>query len=342
MEDTITGSADWQTNTPKHLLPAVEHVRRLFEAGHRDWSRITRKLCYAALHPQEADVSLTPYQAWFKANRQIIGRSAEAELDALLDLGTPPAIFRAYFDAYYEGVNVHMHDQFSQMVRVGLANPEALKVEPVEWANSQLQFLVDGQLHSVGRWVKYVCDKQEVPEPEVVDKEFEEIVFRKQWRAPKFIHMQPAGDTGYDAETAWAREDEQRTQQFLERRSGRFIRFLKIALDEMTGNAHVRVAQTDAVPGMRPHRDEVSPPKNVESDPWDETQRKAVIKKVQNPQAYRTLSTPEAAQYFGVLPRTIHRWTVLGNLRSGARRGSITIGSIIKWEKKRSRKRSRK
>ena len=67
--------------------------------------------------------------------------------------------------------------------------------------------------------------------------------------------------------------------------------------------------------------------------------REAAIKKVKNPDKYTLLSTPEAAAYFQVQPRTIYRWTIEGDLRSGARRGSITIDSVIRLEKKRSRKR---
>jgi hypothetical protein len=74
-------------------------------------------------------------------------------------------------------------------------------------------------------------------------------------------------------------------------------------------------------------------------DPKKETLREAVIKKVQNPNRYNTLSITEAALYFEVQPRTIHRWSLKGDLRAGARRGSITIESILKLEKKRSRKR---
>jgi hypothetical protein len=74
-------------------------------------------------------------------------------------------------------------------------------------------------------------------------------------------------------------------------------------------------------------------------DPSKERQREAVIKKVQNPHIYNVLSIPEAALYFDVQPRSIYRWSLEGDLRAGARRGSITIESVLKLEKRRSRKR---
>lgn len=73
--------------------------------------------------------------------------------------------------------------------------------------------------------------------------------------------------------------------------------------------------------------------------PRMEALREAVIKKAQNPHKYNVLSIREAALYFEVQPRTIYRWRLEGDLRAGARRGSITIESILKLEKRRSRKR---
>ena len=42
--------ADWEKITPRHLLPAVEHIRTTFETGHWKCSTITSKLGHAALH----------------------------------------------------------------------------------------------------------------------------------------------------------------------------------------------------------------------------------------------------------------------------------------------------
>jgi hypothetical protein len=237
--------ADWEKITPRHLLPAVEYIRTTFETGHWKCSTITTKLGHAALHSQVSDLaSHSPYQVAFEVYRQMISRTAETEFDSLLQLRTPPAVFRAYFDAYYEGLHVNVRDQFNQMLKVGLANSEALKIHPVEWAKSQLKFLVNGHVRSVERWIKEVCDTQEVPDPELIANEFEELVFWRKWRAPRLIHMQPAGNTSYEAATAWAREDEPRTRQLLYGRSRRFIEFLEIGLDKLAGDAHVRVAQT--------------------------------------------------------------------------------------------------
>jgi len=77
----------------------------------------------------------------------------------------------------------------------------------------------------------------------------------------------------------------------------------------------------------------------TEDQPTGEAQRAAVIKKVQRPDLYVTVSTPEAALYFDVTERTIHRWLEANHLRRGGRAGSITTESIRSWDKKRSSKR---
>jgi len=55
--------------------------------------------------------------------------------------------------------------------------------------------------------------------------------------------MHPAGNSPYASAMAWAREDEQRTQELLNNRSHRFVQFLEIHLDRVAGDAHVALAQ---------------------------------------------------------------------------------------------------
>lgn len=87
----------------------------------------------------------------------------------------------------------------------------------------------------------------------------------------------------------------------------------------------------------KPPRQMESP--SMESPSIDDSRREAIARMVQRAHANRAISTSQAAEYFEVSPRTIHRWVEVGKLRNGGRRGSITIESIQKWERKRSRKR---
>ena len=240
-----TGSADWQKITPQHLLPPVEHIRKSFETDEWKVSDISQKLCYAALHSDTSQLtSITPYKVAFGAYRQMVGPRVQREFDDLLKLRTPPAVFRAYFDLYYEGLAVATQGRFNSVLEIGLANSEALDVHPVEWAKSQLKLLINGIGSSVERWIKDVCDRQEQSGPDFTTEEFEELVFWRKWRAPRLIHMQPAGNAHYDSATVWSREDELRTRQLLDGRSRRFVEFLDIALENMAGDACVRVAKS--------------------------------------------------------------------------------------------------
>ena len=121
-----TGPADWQKITPQRLLPAVEHVRNSFETDEWKVSDISRKLCYAALHPETSQLtSLTPYKVPFNTYCQMVGSRVQRQFDDLLRLRTPPAVFRAYFDLYYEGLEVATRGRFNSILEIGLAkSPE--------------------------------------------------------------------------------------------------------------------------------------------------------------------------------------------------------------------------
>ena len=111
---------------------------------------------------------------------------------------------------------------------------------------------------------------------------------------------------------------------------------MEIDLGKMAGTEHVEFAKHH-----KPDR-QTATEKSVGDLPApakDDTGREAIIRKVENPQLFTILTIPEAADYFEVRPRTIHRWVDEGKLSSGARRGSITIESIRRWKKKRSRNR---
>ena len=78
---------------------------------------------------------------------------------------------------------------------------------------------------------------------------------------------------------------------------------------------------------------------NFQQNEEDLTRREAIIKKVENPQAYKFVLIKEASMYFSVQPRTIYRWLMDGKLRDGGRSGSVTTESVRQWETKRRRKR---
>src|SRR6478672_5878809 len=107
-----------------------------------------------------------------------------------------------------------------------------LSVRPVEWTKAHLKLLILNDANRVQIWIREVCDKQDYSQvdPEDLGK-LKESKFWREWRAPKLIHLHPAGNGSYDSALAWEREDEQRTQHLLNNRSRRFLQFLEIHLD---------------------------------------------------------------------------------------------------------------
>ena len=236
---------DWNAITPEQIRPALNHIRESF--GRSDWkySTITKKLCYAQLHPKEVDpASVGPYKIPFETYRTIIGQKAAYQFDELLRIGTPPAIFRAYLDAYQEGLQIEIQNHFQQILQIGLSNAPLLSARPVEWTKAHLKLLILNDANRVQMWIREVCDKQDYSQvdPEDLGK-LKESKFWREWRAPKLIHLHPAGNGSYDSALAWEREDEQRTQHLLNNRSRRFLQFLEIHLDGVAGDAHVALAQ---------------------------------------------------------------------------------------------------
>jgi hypothetical protein len=453
------------------------------------------KLCYAALHPpatteavRKEIEALIPYRRSLVA---LLGREIEP---LLLGSGHPaPVIFRSYIDILESALKVVVRAVFQEIVEIAEARRDLLHTHPLEWTKRQVEILISGVKSSIRVWIKSVCDSVTTSAHEVNT----DSLFWGTWRAPRLIHMQPAGNTRYDEGSAWAREELTRSEEILEGRAERLTNFLRIGLDEILRGAHIEyVKRAHSAPGIPPKRDKargigsdpnpplsgggqapdiwrslhdkfrelseeelVLAPRNV-GDRWlrayvdyknDKTTcghwhlsegvsealrerfeveatragiafssrsseeplliwlhhvfsdllvhdsellfaaskdggiilraceasavycarlekqalidsrnastsiqetgtaqpssalqqsiREAIIKKVKNPDKYTLLSTPEAATYFQVKPRTIYRWTVEGNLRSGARRGSITVESVLRLEKKRARKR---
>jgi hypothetical protein len=234
---------DWKQITPERLVPAVQHIRKSFNTSDWKCSQLTKKLCYAALHSSSTDAaSLAPYNKEFPIYRRIIGRRAEQQFDEFIKAGTPPSVFRAYLDAYYKGLGVEVRNQFDAVLEIALANAGILGQHPVEWTNSQLKLMIHDDAYRVKMWMRAVCDEQDYSTVETLD-DFEDSPFWRSWRAPKLIHMRPAGNTIYDPATAWVREDEQRTQELLRNRSHRFVQFLEIDLENIAGEAYVRMAQ---------------------------------------------------------------------------------------------------
>jgi hypothetical protein len=496
-------SRKWEAITPEELRPAVEAIRHTFE-HYGCWrsEQSTMKLCFAALHPASPNDSgraeIENLDSYKRFLILLLGPRVER---LLLDANHPaPVIFKSYLDVLETALKIALRVSFKEMFEIAKARTDLLGMHPVEWAKRHLQILISDEKGRIRVWIKEVCDPLDLSQSAFTD----DAIFWGSWRAPRLIHMKPAGNTFYEQARTWMREELVESEELVEARAELSTDFLRIDLDEVARLAHVEFAKQDSarvrvprqedssrgiptrrtpplVPGTQPpdvwrslhetfrglaeeelslaphntgdrwlrayvdykdrsvmcgqwhlsegvnesfherfeveatragialkstmsgeagkvwlhhvfldlleHKSKLlfaasndggtvvrvceasalycarlekqalvegigstvsavqgsvlgsSSTEVAADDPGKGTQREAVIKKVQNPHRYNVLSILEAALYFEVQPRTIYRWCLEGDLRAGARRGSITIESILKLEKRRSRKR---
>lgn len=251
---------EWKKITPEHLHAAIEHIRTEFEHGRYGWSIATQVFCCCLLHRRaEASKLLAQNQGELEACLAAVGHSAKEQFDRLMNQGTQPSVFRAYFDLYYNTMRVNLLRGFDQILKIGLANWDALQSHPVRWAHHHSKLMIRGQEPSIEHWIKHACDDQTLPAPDLISSEFEEIIHWTKWRAPKLIYMQPAGNAPYDPKTVWSREDEARTKELLTARSKRFLEFLDLCLEKMAGTAHVIVAQDTRYAERTPMKQRAEP-----------------------------------------------------------------------------------
>jgi pyrimidine deaminase RibD-like protein len=235
---------DWKAITPGTLVVPVEHVRKTFDTGVWKCSKVTERLCFAELHPDDKHIDLEPYRSAFATYRTLIGLAASQQFDMNHRLGTPPAIFHAFVQAFSAGVRIEIHRLFNDLLRIGIAHSARLKEHPAEWAKTHLRSLLNDKKHVVKQWIRAVCDKQDFSKPLQTDQEIDTFISWKDWRAPKLIYMHPSANLPYNPSTAWNREEEEMTEKLLEYLSNRFIQSLGFDLEDIAGNAHVELAKT--------------------------------------------------------------------------------------------------
>jgi hypothetical protein len=503
-------SRKWEVITPDELRPAVEAIRHIFEHRYCWQSKqSTMKLCFAALHPASPDCSGRAEIENLESYKHFLITLLGPQVDRLL-LGSnhpAPVIFKSYLDVLEAALKIALRANFKELFEIAKVRTDLLGMHPVEWAKRHIDILLAFQKRGIRIWIKEVCD----PMDHSRGAWSGDAIFWGSWRAPRLIHMKPAGNTHYQQAGEWMREELVTSEELLEGLAEHVTEFLRIDLDEVARAVHIEFAKQDRTRMQVPSRDEstrgtlkrstptvvagTQPPdvwrglhetfkalaeeelrlaprntgdrwlrayvgykdrtiacgqwhlsegvnesfherfeveatragialrstvsgeagdvwlhhvfsdllehkskllfaaskgggiivraceasalycarlekqalvegrrsavsavegsvvgssstevgasrrETAADDPRMETQREAVMKKVQNPHKFNVLSIQEAALYFDVHPRSIHRWSVKGDLRAGARRGSITIDSILKLERRRSRKR---
>jgi hypothetical protein len=203
---------NWESITPDLLINAVRHIRKRYEEKEFQFNYATEQQCFKDLHPV------------------VPGNIASA-------------VFKHYMDVCQEALKNAMRDQFGDLLQIGLTNAQMLSQNPVEWAKFQIEALITDKHYRVKMWIKNVCDKQELLKNPSSEEEMDEYFGWHSWRAPRLIHMQPSGNTPYDAATAWSRETQEETEKFLTGLSERFIDSLGFHLERLSGEAYVQLAK---------------------------------------------------------------------------------------------------
>ena len=224
------------------LRPSVKALRKKF--NHQAWQvrRSTEVFCYEALHPQGPS-QLKPadapeYQRYLIAFLGETGRRLFTR-----EKFEPPTIFKRYLDAYHTGVKIIISVIFQELLEIATQQAQLLASRPIEWTKRHLQILVRSEKTDVKQWIKAVSDHQH---PGYSPEDIDESIYWGQWRAPRFVHMQPAGNMSCDPTHSWIREDVERSQIILESQGAHFVALLDVALDRIVDETHIKFAKQKA------------------------------------------------------------------------------------------------
>jgi hypothetical protein len=213
----------WEAITPRELLLAVTHIRGDFERLEGGICFNTEQQCFKELHPVTA---------------------GNAE----------PAVFREHFWDCIRRLCAVVYGVFPRFVEISRAQKGTIGQAPIEWAALQVRDLIEHGSRTINHWVKSACDKPDYDIKSFDLKTTEELVFRTDWRAPKWLRMKPNGNAPYDPSTAWDRMDEDETRRVLKSlREDQWVLSLEATLEQLVGSAHEVLAKrkTHAAPGSQ-------------------------------------------------------------------------------------------
>ena len=239
----------WKSGVPDDLIPAVEHLRESSDEVHFECGRTTLLFCYAVLHHNE-----TPDDPDGEFSRHLLqkikGVAAAREYRELLRIGTPPAVFKAYYDMYVNAVSTQALEDFEQLIEIGRANQPLLDAPFVEWAETQTNHLIRSQVHRIRFWIKQVCSGP--------------VYDSKKWQAPSLIIMRPSGDRPYEADKTWELNDPEISAHWLKLFQDDYVLRLERKIHTAAGETALALAKQPMPPqrgpadpvGLSPNRED--------------------------------------------------------------------------------------
>jgi hypothetical protein len=229
----------WDKSVPPDLIPAIEHLRKLFDDAHWRCGQTTQAFCYWLLHDQVTDDPATEFTDAILYIKKMVGLSAARRFDDLIKGGTPSAIFKAFYDLYLDAMSVQALLVFKELVEIGLANRDSLSTSYLKWAEAQTKHLIGSHTHAIKIWVRDVCDKQ-VYDPKDAPDEF---AFWRKWQAPRLIVMTPSRHLPYETARVWERYDVADSLRLLEAFAETYIIKLEMSLRRVAGQAALNLAK---------------------------------------------------------------------------------------------------
>lgn len=332
----------WDKDVPADLVPAIKHLRHEFELAHFKVGWVTRQLCYAQLHEGRkkahcTDSEFRDYQEGLVWLRSFAGKVATQKFDAALKVGTPPAIFKAFYDFYLDCLTPEILRIFTAIAMIGRANQCRLASGHIEWAEIQAKQLIRSQRHVLEIWVIDVCDDSVFdlhasgsPGGDPFERYF------GKWHAPTLLIMEPVHFQRYDPARNWERNPNETSLQWLESIADSYVIRLESDVRDVAGAATVALAMQPQPPvATDPLKDSYSkePPKEAQPlgellEEKDLARRESLLKRVQAAPTGATFKYEDAASVFGVTTRSIRNWIEEGKLSKAAKRGYVTAESI--------------
>jgi hypothetical protein len=249
LSEMYENAEDWDKNVPADLLPAIKALRESFDEAHWGCGITTKTFCYSLLHNEAVDDPAKEYINYLTHIKARVGPGATLRFHDLIKQGTPPAIFKGFYDLYLDGVGVQALIIFKELAEIGRTNEKRLGIPHLEWAASQTKHMIRSHNHQLDIWVRDVCDKQ----PYDPNEDDDEQIFWLKWQAPRLLIMKPSRFQPYVAGSDWERLDAETSLRLRKALAENYVLHLEIQLDKVAGQAAVQLAKqpkpvpTDAV-----------------------------------------------------------------------------------------------
>ena len=237
--DSYRRPGPWEKDLPADLVPAIEHLRKIFDENHWSYGHVTQKLCYWILHPGTSYEEVADYIKPFDQIKAIVGAEGRRNFLEIFEKKTAPAFFKCYFDIYLNALIALALSLFLQLVAIGKANEQRLGTSHLKWAEAQTKNMIRNKIHTIEMWIRDVCDVR-VYDPH---EDQEELIFWRKWQAPRLLVMKPARHWPYDPAKSWERMDAKESRGLLEAFAVDYVIRIEGSVKKLAGNLAVEMAK---------------------------------------------------------------------------------------------------